>query len=139
MTYKENKSLKIFHCHGLETLPDKEQFNGILELGIDTFVVKKGLFPIIVEWRFRLYDNDKIVLSCLAQHRLLLKFDFNEYPVSDTMKMLDDSKNLFSEKFKKKVVGTRIEGNDLSSISDEAKFNKACQILEIAKKQGLIE
>lgn len=138
MVYKENSPLKIFHSEGLDTLPQKLKFIAQIEIAADIYVVKKGLLPIILEWRLRVYDNDTIVYSCMANHNLLLKFEKGESAINDIIKMIEDSHSMFSEKFKKEVAESGIENNDLTKVSDETKFNKAYQILEIAKIQGLV-
>lgn len=138
MIFKAGK-FKIIHFDGLENLSDNDIFNGTTELDINIFVPSKGLLPITISWRFRIYDAGAHIFSYISTQNYLLEFEFSENPLTDTITMLSNSFNEFENNWRDKSTGSKVQEGRLPKSKKDFLIKKASEIIDIARQARMVD
>lgn len=137
MKWTTTQFIKIIHPETFENLPDLP-ITGKLELGGSTYVPVRNLLPLILSWRYRLYEGEIAVFSCIGESRYLLEFELTEDPTKDLYELLNHSHMNFHIEWERAIDGTKLEGQHIPTLMSETRFNKTMEIMDSARQCGLL-
>jgi hypothetical protein len=106
----------------------------------ELYQVNKERLPIIIEAQFKIIDNGVHISSAIFHTKAILTFEFDENPVNDLMKMFSEAFIQEKEQWEQIIIGTPLQGNIVvpEDVKHEARFNKAYEIMEHARKRNLL-
>jgi hypothetical protein len=110
-------------------------------IGVEIYKVNKGRLPIIIEGQFKIIQDSIQIFSCICNTKTILSFDFGEKPMNDIIFVLNKANEQDVEQWNNGIKGTPLDGLYLKgdNINPEVKFNKAYQIMEVARRHRLLK
>mgnify|MGYP001569442617 CR=1 FL=1 len=128
----------IIHWDGINELRTSP-FNLTVELAWTIHGERKGRLGMTIEWRIRMYDRGIHKFSAIFTCRYMLKFNGLDNNIKDTIDFLNGSYKEMSDVFLDKI-SSHIIGNMVLPEQDELFiFERASQILTVARQFGLLK
>jgi hypothetical protein len=109
-------------------------------LTAEMFVVNNNRLPVIIEEQIQVLDREERVFSCIFHTKALLSFDPGENPILDLIRLFDETFIQEEQEWEIKTRDTPLETFKIagSERDPEARFNRAYQIMEHARKRNLL-
>jgi hypothetical protein len=131
-------AFKNIHCDDIETIPDDPLSLGITTLDGRGAKSDKGRLPIILTWRFRIFDNDVQTFTCTTDGYYILTFEYSLDHIKDIINMIEDSHIMFIQQLYEKSFNLKIDKIIIPGFDQAIKNSKAAEIIQIAKSELLL-
>ena len=131
---------KAIHFDGLDNLSGQGWVNTELNVSYQIFPkTEDDELPILIRWSYRIKtDEDVVVFSYIGETKYLLIFEQNEEPEEDIKRLINGAHLQFEVYFEEKTVNTPLQGYTTGSLRDESIKQLIEDIIEIARKEGLL-
>ena len=131
--------IKPIHSGDLSDYNRSEINTSTTSLGADIAKSAKNKLPVILNWRFRLSNNNPTTYSFIVTHYLLLEFDNSQNEFNELLDLIDLSYREYLNLLLLKVENQPLPIEMRNMVYDEKiKANKANEILNIARKEHLL-
>jgi hypothetical protein len=139
MRYTVGKS-DFFHWNGIEDLLPGFNYKVKCDFGTEVYEITKDRhLPIIAQWRIRFHEDEIVPFSCISNVKCIIEFNYEEdEPVFELVKMFQDAFNQVADDFRERIKLSVIEYCDIALIERETTVPRALEIIEIARRHGLI-
>lgn len=108
----------------------------------EIYKVYNNSLPIIIEGQIRIKNEFGIdVFSCILHTKVQLWFDYNENPINDLVKLMNETDQKEHDVWGKRIVATPLHGLFLENIESDpnSQLNTVCHIRDAARARGLIK
>ncbi len=138
MKYK-SVLIKTVHSGDLSNYNRSEINNQTTSLGADIAKSAENKLPVILNWRFRLSNNDPKTYSFIINHYLLIEFENSPNEFNELAELIDNSFRAYINELLLKVENTPLPSEMYGIVyNKKIKENKANEILAIARKEQLL-
>jgi hypothetical protein len=111
------------------------------QLGVEVYKANGNGLPLIIEGKYTVMDNGRLVLNCLMHTKALATFHVGRDTINALTQMLEESFKVEKAMFRIKMIATPLKDilPDIPGMRPDACFEKAYQIKAHAVSVGLLE